>query len=291
MRIPFCPLPIQRAKIVARRFYGLADTLARISPTLRLELMQGGFNLDEREYIGITIFTSLFAFALVFLSTAVLLLPMGFEKALSISFPVSTFIFLMTFFYLKHYPRLVVHKKIVDVEKNLLFALKHMYVHAKAGVPLFDTLVAVSSANYGSVSREIAVAVKKINSGSSIESVLEELSLKTPSLYFRRAVWQISNGIKAGSDVSSILKSIIDNISSEQKIAIRRYGSQLNPLTLVYMMVAVIIPSMGITFMMVLSSFSGASFSEFSFLGILVFLVIFQFMLLGLIKSRRPNII
>ncbi|MBI2076072.1 MAG: hypothetical protein HYT72_02375 [Candidatus Aenigmarchaeota archaeon] len=103
--------------------------------------------------------------------------------------------------------------------------------------------------------------------------------------------FKVFSGIKSGSDVGSILKSIIDNISSEQKIAIRRYGSQLNPLTLVYMMIAVIIPSMGITFLMVLSSFSGASFSESTFWFILAFLVIFQFMFLGLIKSRRPNIV
>ena len=291
MRIPFCPLPVNRAKIVAKRFYGLADPIARLSPTLRLELMQGGFNLDEREYLSIAIFTSLFTLLLVFAPLAIVFLPLGIEKALSIGFPVSLLLALFTFFYLKHYPKLVVHKKISDVEKNLLYALRHMFVHVKAGIPLFDTLVAVSSANYGSVSSELRTAVKKINAGAPIESVLEELSLKTPSLYFRRAIWQLSNGIKSGSDVGSILKTIIDNISSEQKIAIRRYGSQLNPLTLVYMMIAVIIPSMGITFLMVLSSFSGASFSESTFWFILAFLVLFQFMFLGLIKSRRPNIV
>ena len=291
MRIPFCPLPVNRAKIVAKRFYGLADPIARLSPTLRLELMQGGFNLDEREYLSIAIFTSLFTLLLVFVPLTIVFLPLGIEKALSIGFPVSLFLSCFTFFYLKHYPKLVVHKKISDVEKNLLYALRHMFVHVKAGIPLFDTLVAVSSANYGSVSSELRTAVKKINAGEPIDSVLEELSLKTTSLYFRRAVWQLSNGIKSGSDVGSILKTIIDNISSEQKIAIRRYGSQLNPLTLVYMMIAVIIPSLGITFLMVLSSFSGASFSESTFWFILAFLVLFQFMFLGLIKSRRPNIV
>jgi hypothetical protein len=42
---------------------------------------------------------------------------------------------------------------------------------------------------------------------------------------------------------------------------------------------------------MVLSSFSGASFSESTFWFILGFLILFQFMFLGLIKSRRPNIV
>ena len=117
------------------------------------------------------------------------------------------------------------------------------------------------------------------------------MALKNPSPYFRRAIWQISNGIKAGSDISPLLKAVIDGIFAEQRIAIRRYGSQLNPLTLVYMMVAVVLPSLGLTFLLVLSSFSGLVISETIFWMILVFLAVFQFMFMGIIKSRRPNII
>ncbi|MBI2076073.1 MAG: hypothetical protein HYT72_02380 [Candidatus Aenigmarchaeota archaeon] len=92
MRIPFCPLPVNRAKVVAKRFYGLAEPISKISPTLRLELMQGGFNLDELEYISIAIFTSLFTFLLVFMPMTILMLSLGTEKAMSISFPVSVFL-------------------------------------------------------------------------------------------------------------------------------------------------------------------------------------------------------
>jgi len=91
--------------------------------------------------------------------------------------------------------------------------------------------------------------------------------------------------------MGSLLKNIIENISSEQRIAIRRYGSQLNPLTLVYMMVAVVLPSLGVTFMLVMSSFSGLVVSETMFWMIIAFLALFQFMFLGIIKSKRPNII
>jgi pilus assembly protein TadC len=115
--------------------------------------------------------------------------------------------------------------------------------------------------------------------------------LKNPSLYFRRSIWQLSNGIKAGSDVAIVLRSIIDNISAQQKIEIRRYGSKLNPMTLVYMMAAVIIPSLGVTFLIILSTFSGLVVSETMFWMILVFLALFQFMFIGIMKSKRPNII
>jgi hypothetical protein len=57
------------------------------------------------------------------------------------------------------------------------------------------------------------------------------------------------------------------------------------------MMVAVIIPSLGVTFLMVLSSFAKIPVTEKMFWAILAFVAIFQFMFLGILKSKRPNLI
>ena len=86
-----------------------------------------------------------------------------------------------------------------------------------------------------------------------------------------------------------VLNNIIESITKEQALAIRRYGSQLNPLTLVYMMVAVIVPALGITMLIVLSTFSGMEITETMMWGIMGALAFMQFMYIGLIKSKRPN--
>ena len=83
---------------------------------------------------------------------------------------------------------------------------------------------------------------------------LEELALKNPSLDFRRTLWQVTSAIKSGADLGNTLENIVQNLSEEHKVAIRRYGSQLNPLAMMYMMLAVIIPSLGITFLIIFSS-------------------------------------
>ena len=81
----------------------------------------------------------------------------------------------------------------------------------------------------------------------------------------------------------------MDNLSVEQMLAIKKYGAQLNPIAMLYMVFCVIMPTMGITFLLVLGSFIGLSIPmEYILLGILGFLVMFQFMLIGMIKSRRP---
>jgi len=292
MKIPFCPLPIERAKVVAKKLYGLTGFLNKTSPGLETLLEQAGLDIDKRDYLGIAMFSAIFVSSILFLLLSIITITLiDIFKGFIISLSISAVIFFVIILYLKKYPKLLLRKRVANIERNLLYAIRHIYVQVRAGVPLFETFVSVSNGSYGSISDEFGYLVKEINAGKPIEKALEEMTLKNPSVYFRRIIWQLSNGVKAGADVSVVIKSVIDNISAEQRIAIRKYGSKLNPLTLVYMMVAVILPAMGITFMIVLSTFSGLSISETMFWMILAFLVLFQFMFLGIIKSKRPNLL
>jgi len=141
------------------------------------------------------------------------------------------------------------------------------------------------------VSKEFTKIVSRVNSGESLEKVLEDSSINNPSPFFRRVVWQIANGLQSGADIANVMNTTIDYLSDEQKIAIRKYGAQLNPMTLMYMMFAVIIPTLGITFLIVLSTISGLNVTEMMLWGILATITVFQFMFLGMMKSRRPAII
>ena len=212
------------------------------------------------------------------------------ETFIFIMVGVSEVIGFMSFVYIIFYPRLIITRKVKDLEMNLLFALRHLLIQVKSGVPLFDGLVSVSNGNYGLVSKEIKECTKKISTGLEQTVALEELALKNPSINFRRVLWQITNAIKSGADLGNTLDAIVNNLSEEQKVAIRRYGSQLNPLAMMYMMLAVIIPSLGITFLIIFSSFSGVSVAEPMFIVILFALAFFQFSFIGVVKSRRPAV-
>jgi len=98
--------------------------------------------------------------------------------------------------------------------------------------------------------------------------------------------------MKAGGDIANVIKDVIENLSEEQLIAIQKYGSQLNPLAMFYMLIAVIIPSLGITFIIILSSFVSLSedITKTIFFALYGFVFFFQLMFIGTIKSRRPNL-
>ena len=187
------------------------------------------------------------------------------------------------------YPRLSVTRKVHKVEAYLPFGLHHLLIEVRSGVPLYNALVSIAQSKYGKLSEEFKRAVNEINTGKSEIAALEMLAKENPSLYFRRVIWQMVNALKSGADIGQTIKQIVDNLSEEQRISIKKYGAQLNPLALMYMIFCVIFPTLGITFILVISSFIGIGFDvQYMLIGILVFLLMFQFMLIGLIKSRRP---
>ena len=104
-------------------------------------------------------------------------------------------------------------------------------------------------------------------------------------------MWQITNAMKAGSDVASSLEAIVNSLTQEQIIAIRRYGQELSPFTLMYMLIAVIMPTLGITFMIILSSFAGIKIPDITFPAILLVLTVFQYFYMGVIKTKRPSLV
>lgn len=293
MRIPFCPLPAERArKLLGHRLYGFVDPIFKFSPSLEIDLKLAGFKIDARDYLSIALFSSLFmALLMYFILFIITISFVGIFPAAMSGVLIGILFFFVTFLYIVKYPHLIVKRRLRDIEKNVLYSLRHLYIQVTSGVSLFEALVSISQGNYGQVSNEFKSAIKMINTGIPMEKALEELTLRNPSIHFRRAMWQISNGVKSGSDIGTVLQNIIEYISTEQKISIRKYGAQLNPLTVAYMMIAVIIPSLGVTFLMVLSSFAKIPVTETMFWGILVFVAIFQFMFLGAIKSKRPTMV
>ena len=148
----------------------------------------------------------------------------------------------------------------------------------------------IANGNFGIVSKEFKKAVESINTGSLEEDALESLASNNPSMFFRRAIWQIVNGLKAGADISDVLSALIDSLMKEQRNQIRQYGNKLRLLSLAYMMLGVIIPALGLTFLIILASFPQLKVGELLFWVLLGGIIIAQFMYLGVIKSSRPNL-
>lgn|SRR3989344_1114511 len=293
IKIPFSILPAKFTGRISGIFLGVGKKIEKNFPGLKVNIEQSEYNLNPAEYASMCITASIVFFIFINIFFSILLFLIKIENAILLSILVSIPITLFILIQQMLYPKLVAGRKIRDIERNLLPALQNIIVQLNSGVPLFNVLVSISNEDYGEVSKQFAVAVKKINAGISQVEVLDQIATKNPSLYFRRAIWQLVNGMKSGADIGIVIRQIISSLSEEQLIQIQRYGGQLNPLAMFYMLITVILPSLGITFLIVISSFISSSefITKLVFWGLYVFVFFFQIMFIGIIKTRRPTLL
>ncbi len=239
----------------------LASAMLRalqISFTLALGVMAFGFYADKSNLMG----GALFGFPLIFA---------------------------FAFFSFANYPKIKGRRISRELDKNLPYALRHMLIEVRSGISLYEAMVSVSE-DYGEASKEFNRIVKDINGGKPQIQALEDSIVRNPSTQYRRAMWQMINALKSGTDVSDTLETLVDSMVKRQKLKVKRYGKELNPYVLVYLMIAVILPSLGVTFLIVLSTFTGVGLDEFTFFQILGGLVLFQVFFLNFVKSKRPEV-
>ena len=290
-KIPFLPLPYKMVRKITNHFLGLGENLTGMFPSLKYDLEQSGFEISPRRWMSIALFAFMFYFVVILavIFSVTIVAKIETQRALSISMFAGLGIGLGSFMFLSFYPKLSAQKKVKKIENNLPFVLHHILVQVRSGVPLYDTLVSIAQSDYGLLSKEMRRVVNEINTGKSEAEALERVTRETPSFFFRRVMWQMINALKSGADIGTTMKEIVESLAVEERVAIKRYGAQLNPLALMYMLFAVIFPTLGITFLLVLTSFTGLALNlELVLFGIIGVLVLFQFMFIGLIKSRRP---
>lgn len=287
------PLTFSDIEILKRRSRAFVKYTPKKEGKIDQYLKNSGVDVNRRQYLSIcfrNFLLNLLVFSVV--STSVLgifTVNFFYFYGLGLAFLFSGFVLFNQF----NYPKLFSLNKQRDIEKNLIPMLQDMLVQINSGVPLFQILLNIANSTYEEVSSEFKKIVGEINSGIPQIEALEKYGKINTSEYFRRVLWQLSNAMRAGSDISLVIKEEIRNLTQEQAIQIQSYGSKLNPLIMFYMIIAVILPSLGVTFLIITSSMLALDKKIIQVLfGAIFFFVVFtQIMFLGLIKSRRPSLL
>ena len=201
--------------------------------------------------------------------------------------------FLILFFILANYflrtPDVLIMKKSREVSKEIVFAGRFLIIELESGVPLYNAMMNVSD-NYPMIGKYFNDIIQKVNLGNSMDEAIVDTIQNSPSNDLNRILWQGLNSLKTGSDIKWSLGSVLDQIVREQQILMKDYGRKLNPLAMFYMMIAVIIPSLGTTMMTVLATFLNIKISLFVLIIIVCAFAFMQFMFIAIVKSSRPPI-
>ncbi|MDE1870792.1 MAG: type II secretion system F family protein [Candidatus Micrarchaeota archaeon] len=172
-----------------------------------------------------------------------------------------------------------------NVERDILFAARDMIISLRSGMPLFNAITSIST-GYGDASKEFAKIVERVQLGIPLEDAIDQTVSESKSKSFRRIMLQAAVSIRAGADVISALQSVIDQLSQERIIELRRYGQRLNAIAMFYMLFGIILPSMGIAVVTILTTFIAiftinTTVLEFALVGIVFLQIVFLEMIIG----------
>jgi len=270
-------------------FKPLLKSIAVRFPALKRQLIQGQMHYTPAGFVLYALSGALYITAILLLLAWLFLRSTDFQMLLLVV--LAPILYIMMFLYLMQFPLVKARQRAKRIEQELVFAGRHMLIELKSGVPLFDAMLGISR-DYGPVSEEFNKVVEKVTLGVPLGAALHDVADNNPSPYFNRLALQLANSLASGADVATTLESSLDQISKEQINELKAYGQKLNPLVMFFMIFGIIMPSLGVAFMIMLISFlggSGISFGPSALFGILALIGIVQFIFLSMVESSRPR--
>tara|TARA_Y100000310_G_scaffold345527_1_gene466020 strand:+ start:16981 stop:17808 length:828 start_codon:yes stop_codon:yes gene_type:complete len=265
----------------------LVQRISSFFPKLKKQIRVAHLNTSPQQFVydnlkfsfpfslGLTV---LFFFVADKAGLSLLLIPLAF---------VVIFLLVFHFGFMKLRTKIIKRQK--EIDREVLFAGQYMLIKLYSGKPLLNALVDTSK-SYGVASKYMKEIVNDINTGTALEEALEKAMTYSPSEKFRKILFHVNNALKLGIDVTEPLSAVLEEITKQQEIEIKRYGKKLNTVIIFYMLAAVVIPSIGMTIFIVLSSFINFSMTLNHFLVVLMFIVIIQLVFISIFKSVRPTV-
>ncbi len=293
MRVMLLLFSLESADKLSRRLTWIGKLLAKAFFNVKYDLRRAELPIGAEQYLTASFFSALayglffsaFFTALFFVKTQTMALP-----TLALCGGLGVLFFLLFLEIHAMYPALLAQQVASNIDRNLLFALKSMLVQISSGVSLYDSMVHVSRGNYGVVSKEFAAVVQEISTGFSEKQALEGLALKTKSEYLKRTCWQLVTAMQSGSSLQGALNSVVTVLLNFQLRSIKDYAAELNLWLMLYLLLAAAVPTLGITFLVILSSLSGASIGPTHLYQAVIGSFLLQAVLIGFIKTRVPRV-
>lgn len=265
--------------------------ILKIFPDLELKLIIGKMNETAESFIKkMVMISTFFSFTITIVGLFILLKE---EITLLLLIPLFGIIFFFILFVAMQLPSMAVKSIAGKIEADLIYTIRHFLLMMESGnsmVKSFDETAKLDtfSAKYF---KEI---VLEIDMGASMKEAVEFAMLYTPSDHFKQVMAIIKNSLETGADIKKSLKSNVNAMVEDKIIEIKDYGAKLGPISMFYMIIGTIVPSLGVSIFVIGSTFLPSVISEggivFILYGFLVLLVIIQVFFYLVFKSMRPQV-
>lgn len=244
------------------------------NPNLKLKLKKASSKQTPFQYVYQTIMMTLGSVFALYLMIFLL-----FKDNLQLLLILSLIMIFLSFFIYRFWFSFVdvqIRQMARKLDSDLLFISEYLLVSLESGLPLGNSIQ-----NLSKVDRAGAIFFKKIftefKTGKDLEQALEEGANNCPSEDMKILLKRLKDSLEIGVDLREILENFINESSAKKIVEIKGYSKKLNPLIMMYLLLGVVIPSLGVTFFILGASFINVTPSFLKIILIFIFMLMFVF--------------
>lgn len=256
---------------------------------LPLKLKKAGSNLSAHQYIRQTIMITIFT---VILLSMILFLIFGSNKlylflGILILILFSPLIYKFAFAYID----VQISKFGREIDSDLLFVAEYFLVTLEGGLPLGNSIRRLSLLDRpgGRFFNRIYLDFK---TGKDLEIALNDASIYSPSISLKKFLKKLKDSLEIGVDLKSILENFISEFSEKKVIEIQSFSKKLNPIIMIYLLLGIVLPSLGVTFFILFAAIADISSDLLKYILIFIFLLMFgfQYLAFSMFKFSKSTI-
>ncbi|MCB9362258.1 type II secretion system F family protein [Candidatus Woesearchaeota archaeon] len=180
----------------------------------------------------------------------------------------------------------------VKVEADMLMIARRFLINLQSGMSLFSAYADVAKTDTYTA-RFFDEVISKIYLGMPMEEAIEESIRLSPSVSFKKVQTQIKSALLTGSDVEKVFSVTLEEMTKERINQINKYGKQLGPIAMIYMIFGTVAPAIGSVGIVIMASIVLPSvndtFFTVLFSGLIGGIILVQIMFITLFASIRPK--
>ncbi|MCA9486608.1 type II secretion system F family protein [Candidatus Woesearchaeota archaeon] len=177
------------------------------------------------------------------------------------------------------------------LEGDLLFVSEFFLVSLESGLPLGNSIQRLSTVKRPG-GRFFYRLYADFKTGKDLEQAITDAAGYSASDNLKILLKRLKDSLDVGVDLKEVLENFIDEMSEKKIIEIRAYSKRLNPIVMMYLLLGIVLPSLGVTFFILGASMLNVTsgFLQLILLGIFLFMLLFQYMAFGLFRFSRSTV-
>ena len=270
-------------------FRNFIRSIVKRNPSLKFNLKKAGSKQTPFQYIYQTVSMTIFT-VIAFLVVAFLATKSNLQIMLLALLSV-IFILPLIYKFWVSYVQVQIRKSARELDSDLLFVSEYFLVSMESGLPLANAIQNLSRLQRPG-GRFFKRVFTEFNTGKDLEEALEEGSKFCASDNMKILLKRLKDSLNIGVDLKTVLENFVQEASEKKILEIRSYSKKLNPVIMMYLLLGVVFPSLGVTFFILGAAIMQVTPELLKLLLTMIFLVMFgfQYMTYSAFKFSRATL-